>query len=169
MKFRINSGFFFLLTMIFLMRIGLADDLYFTDGKIFKNIKVLREEGNWIFVQSSAGERKFHKKGILRIEESTYDPNRDSEFFNSKTGNLMTGVKKPFEDGLYLGVGIPYLQIGGEFEGDIYLVSEEGLVLVPEVDGGWGLGFIVGVIFQDADGLGGGVEISYLKSGHTIT
>lgn len=172
-KTSITKWFQFLIVYLLIILIfpcsACCDDIMFKDGKILKNVNVLREEANWIIVQTSWGETKFNAGGIERIDKTDYNPQNSSTFINVKAEDIfIPPPQKPYEDGLYFGIGLPYLLIGGEFKGDIILASSEAVVFIPTVSNSQGLGFIVGYVFISQEKLAGGFEISYLKSNPSI-
>jgi opacity protein-like surface antigen len=65
-------------------------------------------------------------------------------------------------EGFYLGLGIPYNTIGGDFDGESVFVGASDLIIVPEIDGALGFGILGG--YQANNGLA--FELSYLASSH---
>lgn len=66
------------------------------------------------------------------------------------------------KEGFYLGAGIPYNTIGGDFKGDTFLVGPSDIIIQPEIDGGFGFGIVAGYGFNNELSL----ELSYLVSSH---
>jgi hypothetical protein len=66
--------------------------------------------------------------------------------------------------GFYVGLSIPYVSMGHDFDGDTALVGANDLVLVPEVDSDFGLGVSVGM-----RSAGASFELNYIKSSHDAT
>ena len=82
-----KCNLFFITTLILLVGFGnaLSDDIYFKDGRILKNVKILHKEGSMLIVQTSTGESRFPKERILRIEEREFDPNVKSRLVTSES------------------------------------------------------------------------------------
>ena len=66
------------------------------------------------------------------------------------------------KQGFYLGFGIPYNTIGGDFDGESAFVGASDIIIVPEIDGAFGFGILVGFGFSPEAAL----ELSYLASSH---
>jgi hypothetical protein len=68
------------------------------------------------------------------------------------------------KDGLYIGIGVPFNQIQGDFDGTSYLTSGDEFFLVPKFKDGQGVKYFGGY-------RGGNVafELSYAKSTHQAT
>lgn len=64
--------------------------------------------------------------------------------------------------GFYLGAGVPYNTVGGDFDGKSFLVGPDDIIIQPEIDGGFGYGILAGYGFTPAWAL----ELSYLASSH---
>lgn len=68
------------------------------------------------------------------------------------------------KDGFYLGLSMPYVSMGHDFDGDTVFVGASDIVLVPEVDSDFGLGVSVGM-----RSAGASFELNYIKSSHEAT
>lgn len=68
------------------------------------------------------------------------------------------------KDGMYLGVSIPYVSMGHDFDGQTFFTGPNDIVLVPKVDSDFGLGLSVG--FRSANAA---FELNYVKSSHEAT
>lgn len=82
---------------------------------------------------------------------------------------ILGGASAVFaKQGFYLGLAIPYNTIGGDFDGesfilrghDIFIV--EGIIIQPEIDGALGFGILLGCGFTPAWAL----ELDFLTSSH---
>lgn len=69
------------------------------------------------------------------------------------------------KEGFYLGAGLSYNTIGGDFDGESVLSQGSEVVVVPEIDSAAGLALLVGYNFTP----GFGIEASYYASKHDIT
>jgi hypothetical protein len=68
------------------------------------------------------------------------------------------------KEGFYVGLSMPYVSMGHDFDGDTVFVGASDVVLVPEVDSEFGLGVSVGM-----RSAGVAFELNYLKSNHEAT
>ncbi len=79
-------------------------------------------------------------------------------------GLLLLGMTSEVlaKQGFYLGVGIPYNTIGGDFDGKTLLIGANDFIILPEIDGGLGLGILLGYGFTKEVAL----ELSYFGTSH---
>lgn len=82
--------------------------------------------------------------------------------------SISTGVlaqDTPYaKDGLYVGFDISYNTISGDFDGESFLASATEIIIIPKVEGGVGIGALLGVRFGK-----GALELSYQRSEHDAT
>ena len=104
-----------------------ADDIYFKDGRIFKNARILEDVGTWIRVETSKGLTKFKKDGIVKIEPKKYDPNLESKFVHTNiepsSKFSLSNNEVASMNGFYIGGSLPYRILGGEFDGETALTG----------------------------------------------
>ena len=79
-------------------------------------------------------------------------------------GLMIFGIKSEVlaKQGFYMGLGIPYNTIGGDFDGKSSLIGANDLIILPEIDGGLGLGILLGYGFTKDTAL----ELSYFGTSH---
>jgi hypothetical protein len=80
------------------------------------------------------------------------------------SGCMISGMTSPVlaKPGFYLGLGIPYNTIGGDFDGTSGFTGANDAIIVPKIDGAFGYGMLAG--YQADNGLA--FELSYLASKH---
>lgn len=79
-------------------------------------------------------------------------------------GLLIWGINSEAlaKQGFYMGLGIPYNTIGGDFDGKSSLIGANDLIILPEIDGGIGFGILLGYGFTKDMAL----ELSYFGTSH---
>lgn len=65
------------------------------------------------------------------------------------------------KDGVYIALALPYVTIGDDFDGETVFAGTNDVVLVPKIDGAFGLRGSLGVRFSSV-----AMELNYLKSSH---
>jgi hypothetical protein len=73
-------------------------------------------------------------------------------------------VSQYSKEGFYVGLSMPYVSMGHDFDGETVFVGASDVVLVPEVDSNFGLGVAVGMRAANAS-----FELNYIKSSHDAT
>jgi hypothetical protein len=65
------------------------------------------------------------------------------------------------KDGVYIGLALPFVTIGNDFDGETFFVGDTDVVLVPKLDSAFGLRVSLGVRFSNV-----AMELNYLRSSH---
>jgi len=68
---------------------------------------------------------------------------------------------------IYFGINLPYTQFGGDFGGDSYLKTTTEAFIIPDIEGGMGIGFTFGFTSLIKKRLGYGLEFYYYNTNHT--
>lgn len=138
-----------------------ADDIYFNDGRILKNVKIVEENTAFVIVQTSEKKIKFSRDTISKIELHQYDPTIVSKYSSGAPDNGKQKANRLVKNGVYLEVGAPYIRIGSDFDGESILTTSTQVFAVPEIDKNFGYAFILGMTSTFV-----GMELGYIKSTH---
>lgn len=68
--------------IIIISNLSISDEIYFKNGYIYKNVKIIDSTNNIIKVQIDKNTKYFELRGIDRILYTRYNPNNSSEFIS---------------------------------------------------------------------------------------
>lgn len=110
------------LLLIFCLSFNLtADDIYFKNSYVLKNVKIIKRDAKWIEVQTTEGEAKYAVKSVFKIEKSPFDS-------NGQTQMLLTDKRNADEK---MAPGIGYIHIGWGGSMDINSSDDIEMLMDP--------------------------------------
>ena len=105
---------------LILLSDSFADDVYFKNGYVLKNVQVIKYASDSLFVRTNQGESHYPAQNVLRIESHPFDPAKETQ--------MLLADKRTAEEKDAPQIGFFHLGFGGSIDfnnsGDIEKVMD---------------------------------------------